>query len=69
METGNEFDQFLKYNKCPFCGCRNVEALERPSYITNGDYWVVECPDCWAVGPAAHTERLAVLLWNGLRNG
>ena len=43
---------------CPFCG-------GEPKLINDGTgLWWVQCEDCDAEGPIAHSEEEAIRLWN-----
>lgn len=49
----------MEIKACPFCDCEITTTDE----LSEGS-WVVICRVCGACGPAAQTEKLAILSWN-----
>jgi Lar family restriction alleviation protein len=50
-----------KLKPCPFCGCKNRLQVKREHSV---DGRVIECQNCYAVGPLGDDEAEARNFWN-----
>lgn len=68
VDGHNLIPKYLLHRDCPWCNSERYELRVMEETNAGRHTIFVECPYCWARGPACETPDGAIVNWNQSKN-